>query len=92
MRIGLQVGATPGPERSVVGVVEHAKQLGRPRDVGVTDFQAAIAQVEEGAAERALEFFATQVPVQRTGWHSPGRTQPSQPQAAPWSCRNSSGR
>jgi 5,10-methylenetetrahydromethanopterin reductase len=34
-------------------------QIGRLRDVGVTDFDAAITPVEEGASERTLEFLAS---------------------------------
>jgi F420-dependent oxidoreductase-like protein len=38
---------------------ELRQQIGRLRDVGVTDFDAAIAPVEEGCAERTLEFLAS---------------------------------
>jgi len=43
------------------------KQLDRLREIGVTDFQAAIADVEEGSAERALEFLAAQIPRYQPG-------------------------
>jgi F420-dependent oxidoreductase-like protein len=35
------------------------KQIGRLRDIGVTDFDAAIAPVEEGAQELTFEFLAS---------------------------------
>jgi F420-dependent oxidoreductase-like protein len=38
---------------------ELRRQIGRLRDIGVTDFDAAIAPVEEGAYERTLDFLAT---------------------------------
>jgi F420-dependent oxidoreductase-like protein len=50
-----------GPE-SVALVGDEAalrEQIGRLRDIGVTDFDAAIAPVEEGTAERTLEFLAS---------------------------------
>jgi F420-dependent oxidoreductase-like protein len=43
------------------------RQLARLRDIGVTDFQAAIVEVEDGEAERALDFLAAQIPVRRPG-------------------------
>ena len=38
---------------------ELRKQIGRLRDIGVTDFDAAIASVEEGTYERTLDFLAS---------------------------------
>jgi F420-dependent oxidoreductase-like protein len=35
------------------------KQIGRLREIGVTDFDASIAPVDEGAAERTLTFLAS---------------------------------
>jgi len=46
-----------------VGMVGDEKalrqQIGRLRDIGVTDFDAAITPVEEGAYDRTLEFLAS---------------------------------
>jgi alkanesulfonate monooxygenase SsuD/methylene tetrahydromethanopterin reductase-like flavin-dependent oxidoreductase (luciferase family) len=36
-------------------------EIARLRDIGVTDFDAAIAAVEEGAYERTLSFLATEL-------------------------------
>lgn len=38
---------------------ELRAQIGRLRDIGVTDFDAAITPVEDGASERTLEFLAS---------------------------------
>jgi 5,10-methylenetetrahydromethanopterin reductase len=51
--------ADPSAVALAGGEAELRAQIGRLRDIGVTDFDAAIAPVEEGSAERTLEFLAS---------------------------------
>jgi F420-dependent oxidoreductase-like protein len=51
--------AGPADVSIVGGEAELRSQIDRLRDVGVTDFDAAIVPTEEGVAERTLEFLAS---------------------------------
>jgi hypothetical protein len=53
--------ATPG-EVAIVGDEKALRAgLAQLRDAGVTDFCAAVAPLEPGAAERTLEFLAAEL-------------------------------